>query len=277
MSIAEVPSLEQMVSPITNGKSMKSLGSDGVLTMVVLSICALVTACSSQLPVGEIATSEARAKTMAVVRDREQELAALRAEMAATKIASAKKEAELQELRDLVQQLRLENAESRQAYLEMRERAEQRQKEEARIQDEQERAVQFQTTQQLTVLKDTVVVLVQEVSQLREDVARSMEKEPAKLSRSSSDQSIAPGPKGVRPDEPKGRSPMSKDARSTSTIVPTVLMTHPSSVTVQPGETLQSLAKQHHTSVALLQTLNHLNGESLQVGQVLILPSPTQP
>jgi hypothetical protein len=253
------------------------------LVAIVVSVQFFTGGCSSKPPVSGTGTPESRAQVATFSRDRELELTSLRAEMAATRIAGAKKEAELLELRDLVQQLRLEIAESRQALFDLRERAEQRQMEQTKERNEQERAAQSQTTQHLMVLEDTVVTLVQEVDQLRQEVTKSVEKESAKPSMPTSEKSIAPVPQGLRSDQPKRLPSTLKTPQPKPTVVPTILMmqeggdaTKASSITVQPGDTLSSLAKQHRTSVSLLQALNQLKGEVLLVGQVLILPSPTQ-
>jgi hypothetical protein len=175
------------------------------------------------------------------VRDRGLELATLRAELAATKIAAAKKEAELIELRDLVQQLRLENVESRQAFLELRDQAEQRQRELVKTREIQERQVQAHATEDLSTLKDRVLTLAQELGQLRLDLAKSVAKEQVKL-------------------------PM---AMTVTASVPD----SPSIVTVQPGDTLASLAKRHRTTVEALRKLNVLKGDVVIVGRELVLPT----
>ena len=71
-----------------------------------------------------------------------------------------------------MQQLRLENAESRQAFLELRDQAEQRQRDQEKMREEHERQAQAHTTQDLSVLKDTVVTLAQELGQLRQDLTK---------------------------------------------------------------------------------------------------------
>ena len=43
--------------------------------------------------------------------------------------------------------------------------------------------------------------------------------------------------------------------------------------TVQSGDSLWSIANRYNTTVAILKELNNLNTNSLQVGQVLKLPS----
>lgn len=161
--------------------------------------------------------------------------------MAATKIAAAKKEAELIELRDLVRQLRLENAESRQAFLELRDQAEQRQRDAIKAQAVPEGQAEVQTTHDVRVLKDTVATLAQQLGQLRQDLVKQIGNEQVKL-------------------------PV---AMTVTTIVPA---DPPSTITVQRGDTLASLAKRHRTTIAALRALNGLLGDQLVVGKELILP-----
>lgn len=193
--------------------------------------------CSSAPP-ARTDIPESQAQPAPLVRDRGLELTALRAEMAATRIAAAKKEAELLELRDLVQQLRLENAESRQAFLELRDQAEQRQRDLIKAREIQEHQAEAHTTQDISVLKDTVAMLAQELGQLRQDLAIS----PMALTVTAADV----------PDQP-------------------------STIMVQPGDTLASLAKRHRTTVEALRKLNVLKGGELIVGRKLLLPTSQQP
>ncbi len=172
------------------------------------------------------------------VRDRGLEVAALRSEMAVTKIAAAKKEAELLELRDLVRQLRLENAESRQAFLELRDQAEQRQRDFIHARDIPAHQAQAPSTDDLSVLKDRVATLAQELGQLKQDLAMS---------------------------------PMAMSV--TAVTVPKL----PSTITIQPGDTLVGLAKRHRTTIEALRKLNSLKDDALIVGRALVLPMFQQP
>ena len=146
---------------------------------------------------------ESRVQAATFARDRELELKALRAEMAATRIAAAKKEAELQELRDLVQQLRQENAESRQAFLEMRDQTEQRQREFEKARDEHGRQAEAQTSQHLSALKDTVVTLTQELGQLRQELAKPVIREQVKPAKPAPSKSIDSPQQEPRTDQLK--------------------------------------------------------------------------
>ena len=189
--------------------------------------------CNSTPPAGTDIL-ESRIQPAPPVRDRGLELAALRSEMAATRIAAAKKEAELLELRDLVRQLRLENAESRQAFLDLRDQAEQRQRDLVKAREVQEHQAEAHATQDINVLKDTVSMLAQELGQLRQDLAMS---------------------------------PIAM-----TVIAATVPDSPPLTVTVQAGDTLASLAKRHRTTVEALRKLNVLKGDTLIVGRALVLP-----
>ena len=280
MSIAEVRSWQETALHTINGKAMTVPFRAISVPTVACAICLLVTGCSTK-PVMGTGTQESRAQAAQLVRDRELELTALRAEMAATRIAAAKKEAELQELRDLVQQLRQETAEARQVVLEMREEAEQHRRELERARSDQERQAQSYTTQHLTGLKDTMMTLANEVGQLRQELTRPAVKERGKPSKGMGGQSGEVGKADGSPDSSQ-RLLSSADRPTATTLTPGVFKPvsavsrpqRPASITVQPGETLWALAKRHHTSVAALRERNHLDGEALAVGQVLLLPQP---
>jgi hypothetical protein len=227
------------------------------LGMIALSALVLTGGCSSTPP-AETGILESRIQPLSPIRDRGLELAALRAEMAATKIAAAKKEAELLELRDLVRQLRLENAESRQAFLELRDQAEQRQRELEQARDTPARQAHSPSTQELSVLKDTVTMLAQELGQLKQDLAKPVVKEPVSLIKPGATLSPAISPMAL-------------------TVTATTVPNSPSTITVQSGDTLASLAKRHRTTVEVLRKLNVLNGDTLIVGRALVLPMSQQP
>ena len=280
MFIAGVRSWQETAPRITNGKTMRVPFHAISFSTVACAIWLLVTGCSTK-PVMGTGTPELRAQAAQLVRDREFELTTLRAEMAATRIAAAKKEAELQELRDLVQQLRQETADARQLVVDMREQAEQHRHELDRARSEQERQAVSHTTQHLMVLKDTMTTLANEVGQLRQELARPVVKERGKPSKGMGGKSGEVGRAGDLPDSSQ-RLPSATDRPAASTVIPGAFKPvsafsrplRPASITVQPGETLWSVAKRHHTSVASLRELNHIDGEALAVGQVLLLPQP---
>ena len=250
---------------------------------LLLGLVLLCAGCSGMPPAGTGAP-EPQVQAAPVVRDRGLELATLRAELAATRIAAAKKEAELLELRDLVQQLRLENAESRQAVLDLRERTEQHQTEIEKGRDVQDREAQSQTTQRLAVLNDTVVTLAQELGQLKQELVRQVAEERSTPSKTIPSKSGGPSSLDPRSDSPQ-RVPAARQTSALSsasspvalTVTSAVVTGPPPTITVQPGDTLASLAKRHRTTVEVLRKLNVLKGDALIVGRELILPTSQQP
>ena len=248
-----------------------------------LGLMLLGVGCRSTPPAGT-GTPEPPAQAGTLVRDRGLELATLRAELAATRIAAAKKEAELIELRDLVRQLRLENAESRQAFLDLRDQAEQRQRDLEQSREVQERQVQAHATQDLSVLKDRVVTLAQDLAQMKQDLSKSVAKEGVKPVKSGSSKAPEAGPQELRSD-PTQRVPSAHQNSSPSSVMSPMALSvtdfgvlgPPTTVTVQPGDTLASLAKRHRTTVQILRKLNILKGDTLIVGRELVLPTSQQP
>jgi LysM repeat protein len=235
--------------------------------------------CSSTLPAGT-ASPEPQVQAMPPIRDRGLELATLRTELAATKIAAAKKEAELIELRDLVKQLRLEYAESRQAFLELRDQTEQQQRTLERAREEQQHQAQAHDSQDLSILKDTVVTLAQELGQLRQDLAKPLAKELVKSTNPGSSTSPESGPHALRSAPPQRvpvarqqSSPLSAMSPVALTVTSAVAPGPPSTITVQSGDTLASLAKRHRTTIEVLRKLNVLEGDTVIVGRELVLPT----
>ena len=283
MCIAGVRSSVQTGRPTINGNAMTRRAVHPLGVTLFLGLILLGAGCSGAPPAGT-GRSESQVQAETLVRDRGVELTALRAELAATRIAAAKKEAELQELRDLVQQLRLENAESRQAFLELRDQAEQRQRDLGKAQEEQARQAQAHSTQDLNVLKDTVVTLAQELGQLRQDLAKPAAKERVTSSNPGSSESSESGLQEPRSHPPQHVQAARQHASASSAISPMALTVTdaivpdaPSTVTVQPGDTLARLAKRHRTTVEILRKLNVLTGDTLIVGRELVLPTSQQP
>ncbi|MEQ1794749.1 MAG: hypothetical protein ABL970_11205, partial [Nitrospira sp.] len=136
-----------------------------VSAMMLASTVGLIGCSTAPFPPARATVLEESRRAAKVIQDREQELTALRSEMAATKIAAAKQEAERQELRALVAQLRRENGEGRQATLEATRQAEVREAELAAFKAEREQVVAVKPTEptqhdrQLAVLEATVNTL----------------------------------------------------------------------------------------------------------------------
>jgi LysM repeat protein len=240
----------------------------------VLSAMLWLTACSSAplSPQGTLADEGRRAGR--IVQDREHELAAARAQIAATQIAAAKKEAELQELQAILSQLRQESAEARQAVLEWQRIAEARQVELTALQSEREQS-HSADIDQLMVLKDKVETLSRELSEVKQTmiVAGAQTAGPTPTGQTRSEGT-------VKRRATKWRdSILSFQEGTTNRIIPVAHVVRDESaipikkrVTIQPGDTLWGLARRHQTTVAALRAANGLQGEQLIVGKELTLP-----
>lgn len=243
-------------------------------SLVLLSVMLWLTACSSSpLPPNRSLPDEAH-RVARIVQDRENELAAARAEVAAIRIAAAKKEAELSELRTLVTQLRQENGESHQALLEARQMAEARQTELAALKTERDQLLQAKTEQvrdrsELTVLQETVASITQELAELKQ--ART----------SPAPKAVARGPKSNnrKPSADQEEPVSSKRVESGERIMPAMHIVRDDTngpprtrITVQPGDTLWSLARKYRTTVMALRETNGIVGDAVVVGQELRLP-----
>lgn len=250
------------------------------LFLVGLALWASGCASSSVLPNRSLSDESRRAARIA--QDRENELTAARSEVAATRIAAAKKEAELSELRAFVTQLRQENGESHQALLEARQAAETRQTELAALKTErdqllQAKAEQGQERSHRTALEETVATISQELAHLKQTVASPT---PSPVARAPKSNSRKP-PEGNRKKPSSGQEepvPV-KRIESGDRIIPAVHVLPDDTgtsartpITVQPGETLWSLARKHRTTVTAIREANGILGDAVIVGQELILP-----
>lgn len=206
------------------------------------------------------ATDERRLAAQ-LMQEREKELAALRAEMATTRIAAAKQEAELQELRATVRQLRQETVESHQALLKANQTLATRETEVAAMKAERHQHTeatdqQTRTASQLTTLKDMVAALSFELAELKSAMALAMHKPADSAERHDDGEHIIPAVQIYR-EEASQRKPVW--------------------ITVQPGESWWSLARKHHTTMHALQAINERAGDQLTVGETIRLPSCCDP
>ncbi len=238
----------------------------------------MVTGCAGSRS-ERVASGETQEQVMAVAREREAELSALRAEMAATRIAAAKKEAELMELRALVAQLRQEQTENHQRLLELRQTVEVRQAETNALKAERDQWVAARNDQSIKELKDGLLVLTKQLEDVRQGSGHT---------------SPRPSDSGSRPSSTLPAGPARREGRpSASGILPSLLHTTPTAqpqvtvlaisdeqptepvtrIRVQRGDSLSSLARVHQTSVAAIRQLNQLTHDGIAIGQELILPS----
>lgn len=200
-------------------------------------------------------TTEAR-HALQLAQEREQVLAALRADMASTRIAAAKQEAELQELRASVVQLRQENGESHQALQDATRTLDARETELAAMKTERDQLAQASaqtdmSDQKLGTLQETVASLRQELTELKSAVARAAY-------------------------QPVGAAERSRDV---DRIIPAVQIlqevtdhSNPSWITVQPGDSWWKLARTYKTTIEALRAVNGRVGDHLTLGEQLRLP-----
>ncbi len=252
-----------------------------VMLVLLTTPIGLVSCATQPLPSRVDSMDELRQAARSV-QDRAQEMATLRANMAATMIAGAKKEAELQELRALVTQLRQESAESRQALLEANRMMEARQTELAALKSERDQqamaqAQQGKSEQQLVTLQETVAMLSQDLAQMKETMALSNTKAVVEAVKSNEQKSLPMGSKRQMTERPSG-TPLHAEPAS-GHIVPALhifrealSLPKPSRITVQPGDSLWSLARRHMITIEMLRSANGMPGDQLMVGQELILP-----
>ena len=191
-----------------------------------------------------------------LMHEREQEVAALRAEVASTRIAAAKQEADLHELRATVVQLRQENGEAHQALLEAKRALNVRETEVATVKTERDQLAQTSvhlgtTERQLTVLHDTVASLSQELAAIKSTMALGKPTPADSVARQDRDERIIPAVHIFREDAEQSK---------------------PSWITVQPGDSWWSVARTHRTTVKALRAINGRVGDHLNVGEAIRLP-----
>ena len=227
------------------------------------------------------AFDDTREQVMTVARDREAELSTLRAEMAATRIAAAKKEAELVELRALVAQLRQENTDSHQRWLETRQAVEVRQTAMNALKAERDQLLVTKHDQSLTDLKEGLMVLTKQLEDVRQDIGQKASRTSGKALRPPAERTTASSPPVVTPSPVQARpshvyeAPSSTSAVSLVAIHATQLPSDVLRIRVQPGDSLSGLARRYHTTVTALVQLNQLHTDVIAVGQGLLVPSPS--
>lgn len=226
------------------------------------------------------AADEVRRATQ-LMREREQELTALRADMASTRIAAAKQEAEVQELRATVAQLRQENGASHQALLEARRMIQTRDDEVVAIKAERDQFAQVsaprtQSERQLTLLQDTVASLSQELAEMKSAMVLATHNPAGATSRRTD--TVAKAKTG-EPSMNQSASFAGSSRNPTDGIIPAVHImretadrSKPSWVTVQPGESWWSLARKYRTTVHALRAVNGRVGNQVIVGEEIRLP-----
>lgn len=198
---------------------------------------------------------EAR-RAMQLAQEREQVLAALRVEVASTRIAAAKQEVELQELRASVVQLRQENGDSHQALQDATRALDARETELASMKTERDQLVQTSaqvdmSEQKLATLQETVASLRHELTELKSAMALA---------------AYQPAGSAERPREEHRIIPAIQILRAATD------QANPSWITVQPGDSWWRLARNHKTTIEALRAVNGRAGDHLTPGEQLRLP-----
>ncbi len=203
----------------------------------------------------------------------------MRAELATARIAAAKKEAELQELRQIVAQLRQENAEAHHSLLTVRRALEARQVDVERRQGEQAEASQARNADAVTALERTVMALTAEVGQLK----AQLDQVTAQAVRDNVSAMNASKKRLVRPTQTETVPPLTGATAVAGGLASALPIAAPgrvpessTQIIVQSGDTLWRIARRYHVSVAELRRANRLEGDIVHTGHVLTIPGPTQ-
>lgn len=243
-----------------------------VLWLLLLSGCAALATPDPELP--------ATTGSVARLRDREAALAVVRVDLAAARIAAAKKEAELQELRQVVAQLRQENAAAHQALLTLRREVDERQANIERRQVEQVEASQARKAETVSTLERTVAALMAEVGQLKDQldhvtVAVQGAHDPSPSGTGPRKRVVRQSQPDIPPALPVAGSLGGGMVSTTRMKVDGVTAESTTQITVQPRDTLWKIARRHHVSLAEIRRGNRLEGDVVQAGQLLIIPAPS--
>ncbi len=224
----------------------------------------------------------ARRQADQVVRDSYAEVAALRQDLAAARIAAAKKEAEVQDLRRQVEELSQAAADLRQARAAQLQEHESTQAELAQLREERDRLLQASrgTTGQdvnapplsskagenqptttmmqarLAELESAVSTLTTELTEVKRELAKP------------------PGKSGNRPGTSKRSLPTVPVVIQPASLTdpPAASQPRPFSVQVQAGDSLWVVARRHGLTVDQLKDANGLKGDLILVGQQLVIP-----
>lgn len=250
----------------------------GAITLVVGG--ALLTGCAG--PQVERPSGESREQVAAIVREREVELSTVRADMAATRIAAAKKEAELLELRALVAQLRQDSTETHQRMVELRQSAEARQADVQALKAERDQLLQAKHDQSLQDLKERILLLTKQLEDVRQDIGQRTARTSEKASKPLTGTPAPPRPATTTPESRTVPSlfhegPPPQPEASLLAVAAGLPFSDVTHIRVQPGDSLSSLARTHHTTVAAIRQLNRLNRDVITVGQDLLMPAITSP
>ena len=232
-----------------------------------------------------------------VVRQSMEETAALRAELAAARIAAAKQEVEQRELRRQVEELqrfadsrqqevvalRSERDELMKTSSELRTQSAALLSQAAELPKLKQQATEATGTQaKLNEIEALVAGLTEDLARVKRDLAR----EPAvaaagakhgAATRSSpvagTGQTLAMVTRAPNGSDDLSRREAADDTVHHAMIASVAAPVFPRSIVVQKGETLGRLARRHGITVRALMEANGLRGDRILIGQHLMLPT----
>jgi len=230
----------------------------------------------------------ARAETDAMVRDAQAELAAMRRELAAARIATSKQEAETVELRRKLAALEADRSELQQMLEQAHATASTLQRERDDLKQtllQSPQAVATRQDTQPTSQRETadtradmkelaarLAALTNELGQLKQRWSNT-----ARTTAGNTSSASSLGEKRIHDES--GRVPIMSSAIPLNHNEVTIQTSGASDssetqqyVRVQPGDSLWRIAREHGTTVEELKRVNGLTADAVQLGQRLILP-----
>ena len=265
------------------------------ISMVFLACLSLTTGCSSDRSASVLETTTAHAQADTVIHDAQAELAALRRDLAASRITMSKQEGGAAELHRKNTALEADRAELRkmleQAHSDVNTLQTERDQLKQALAKTQTVSVEPQNSNAPTKPDETalkadmkelnarMVGLTDELAQLKQRLwnnARATAVQPSRESskraaEAASDRMVRDEPSQPRivpsaaflaPAEPAPRSDHTSDRPTQQNLI-----------RVHPGDSLWKLAQEHATSIDELKRVNGLTTDVVHTGQQLILPS----
>ena len=266
----------------------------------LLGLSLLLWGCAAE-PTIRMESEAARRRVDLVVRDAQAEVSTLRQEVAAARIAAAKKEAELPELHRQVAELQ-RTAEAKQGELaalradrdrllqtksgleqevaELQRTAEAKQAELAAIRTDRDRLLQTKTDVEQQVAESPAphqsLAEVGETQTKLKELEASQAVLTAELAQIKGDLARARGKAGNRAGKPAAARPMpeasTKPAAAAEALTPSDR--RPVRIAVERGDSLDLIARLYGVSVADLKAINGLRNDLILVGQELVIPRP---
>ncbi len=266
----------------------------------LLGLSLLLWGCAAE-PTIRMESDAARRRVDLVVRDAQAEVSTLRQEVAAARIAAAKKEAELPELHRQVAELQ-RTAEAKQGELaalradrdrllqtksgleqqvaELQRTAEAKQGELAALRADRDRLLQTKTDVEQQVTESPApyqsLAEVAETKTKLKELEASQAVLTAELAQIKGDLARARGKAGGRAGKPAAARPMpeasTKPAAAAEALTPSDR--RPVRIAVERGDSLDLIARLYGVSVADLKAINGLRNDLILVGQELVIPRP---